>query len=141
MKFVWMVIIFLNVLLLACSRSLVTECDNPDEGNSNMITETVTFTQIQNQILTPSCARARCHVGNFPTAGLDLSAGAWDRLVNIPSTEKPELLLVKPGDSNNSFLVHKLTANNTNVMPPGNPLDQTLIDSVKSWIDSGALNN
>lgn len=139
MRSVVMVIIFLNFLLLACSDSIVSECENPDAGKK--ITETVTFTQIQNQILTPSCALSRCHVGNYPTAGLDLSPGAWERLVNVPSAEEPGLLLVKPGDSNNSFLVHKLIANNTNVMPPGNPLDQALIDSVISWIDSGALNN
>ncbi len=108
-----------------------------------------TLAQIQANVFTPQCAS--CHNGSQqpltwpPAVPLNLTAGnSFANLVNVPSQEKPNLMLVKPGDPANSYLIQKLegpTAENLLGMPPAGLLDQATIDQVRSWITSGAPNN
>jgi hypothetical protein len=77
---------------------------------------------------------------------MDLRDGnSFTSLVNVASLEQPSLMRVKPGDADNSYIVHKLegTPGITGArMPFGGPfLDQATIDQVRSWITSGAQNN
>jgi len=98
-----------------------------------------TFTSIQNELFTPTCAKSGCHAG---WQSPDLSAGkAYGNLYNVTSSEDQSLLRVKPFDSNNSLLVRKLRGQGTSVMPPTGQLSAAVIDSVVAWIDRGALNN
>jgi hypothetical protein len=101
------------------------------------------FQQVQTQVLTPNCNG--CHVGAGAPAGLRLdAANSFAQLVNVPSTQVPTLLRVKPGDPDNSYLVQKIDGRATvgGRMPLGRaPLPQASIDLVRSWIAAGATMN
>jgi CHRD domain/Bacterial Ig domain len=103
-----------------------------------------TFTEIQTQILNVSCASAGCHSGATPPAGLDLTASAFARLVNVASVEVPSLRRIVPGDPGNSYLIQKIegTAAVGARMPFGGPfLDATTISRIRAWVSAGAPNN
>lgn len=103
-----------------------------------------TFTEIQAQVLNVSCASAGCHSGATPPAGLDLSASAYSRLVNVASTEVPSLRRIVPGDPASSYLIQKIegTAAVGARMPFGGPfLDATTISRIRAWVSAGAPNN
>ncbi len=77
---------------------------------------------------------------------MDLRAGSsFASIVSVPSIEQSTLQRVKPSDPDNSYLIHKVegTAGITGAqMPFGGPfLDQPTIDTIRSWITSGAPNN
>jgi hypothetical protein len=103
-------------------------------------------------IVAHSCAVGGCHAVS-PGAGelvLPLSDGAWvDALVNRRSHENPELVLVAPGNPDDSWLMHKLSGNYCAFscepalgcgqrMPFGLPLAQAELDTVYAWIQAGA---
>jgi len=94
-----------------------------------------------------TCAFAGCHAGGPrpPAEGLDLRADtAYAHLVNVASSEVPSLMRVTPGDSDNSYLIHKLEGTQTvgSRMPDGGPpLSAAFIASLREWIDAGAPNN
>jgi uncharacterized protein (TIGR03118 family) len=108
-----------------------------------------TLTQIQAQIFTPICSG--CHNGSNPPGGAlpgsqNLTTGnTFLNLVGVPSQEVPAVLRVKANDPANSYLIQKLEGAagiQGSRMPLGGPfLDQAAIESVKSWIASGAGNN
>jgi hypothetical protein len=63
-------------------------------------------------------------------------------LVNVPSTEVPSLLRVRPGDPDNSYLIQKLegTAAVGARMPlGGGALPAATIAAIRQWITDGAL--
>lgn len=125
---------------LNCADKIVTECELDPELSPQEVA--ASLSNIQQKVFTPSCALAGCHAGTSPVSGLDLSTGkSHANLVNVQSSQEPSLKLVEPGNSLNSFLLRKLTATNTSVMPPGGQLNVALIDSVRAWIDAGAKNN
>ena len=106
-------------------------------GGSDLVLET-SFTQVQTQLLTPSCALSGCHGGTvFP----HLSAGsAYANLVNAPSSAG--FRQVSPGDPGASYLLTKITGGEGmrgGRMPPGGtPLDSVRIALVRAWIADGA---
>lgn len=107
----------------------------------------VTLTQLQSSVFAPRCSA--CHTGGGAAlpASMDLTSAAatFAALVNVASVEQPALLRVKPSDSANSYVVHKIEGAagiSGSRMPLGGPfLDQATIDQVRSWIDAGAANN
>lgn len=106
----------------------------------------VTLSQIQAEVFTPLCAGCHNGSGGSLPGAQDLRAGqSFASLVGVASIQKPSLQRVAPGDSANSYLIHKLEGQPAIVggrMPQGGPfLDQATIDMVKAWIDSGAPNN
>ena len=99
------------------------------------------FTNIQNTIFTPNCATSGCHGTSSKSGGLDLSAGsAYFNLVDIKSNAASTIDRVRPGDPDNSYLMHKLLGQSGSgqQMPPGPPLDDSHIEMVRDWIYSGA---
>jgi CHRD domain/Bacterial Ig domain len=103
-----------------------------------------TFSEIQTQVLGVSCATVGCHSGATPPAGLDLSASAYTRLVNVASTEVPSARRIVPGDPASSYLIQKIegTAAVGARMPFGGPyLDATTISRIRAWVSAGAPNN
>ncbi len=103
-----------------------------------------TFTEIQGQVFTATCAASGCHAATAPQQGMSLAAPAYANIVNVASTEVPSLLRIKPGDSANSYLVQKIagTAAVGGRMPLGGPfLDATTIARIRAWVDAGAPNN
>jgi hypothetical protein len=45
---------------------------------------------------------------------------------------------VKTGDSENSWLIKKLKAEGTSIMPPVGQLSASVVDTVALWINKGA---
>lgn len=107
------------------------------------------FTEIQNEIFTPTCA-ASCH-GASKSGNLDLSTGSsYGNLVSVPPSNTTAKgkgdLRVYPGDPNRSFLVRKLRgtldSGEGNRMPlGGTPLTDYTIQRIEEWIRGGAPNN
>src|SRR5215469_10210293 len=119
------------------------------DSNGNPITPggpteplTPDFKSIQDNVFTPICTR--CHIGAGAPMGLQLDAAhSYSLLVGVPSTEQPNVLRVKAGDPDNSYIVQKLegAAGITGVqMPFGGPyLPQSTITVIRTWITNGAL--
>jgi hypothetical protein len=106
------------------------------------------FDQIQTEIFNPNCLSAGCHNAQFQAGGMNLTAGAsFGQLVNVlsmnPVAQSMGLLRVEPFNADSSFIIIKLTApgeGEGSRMPQGmNPLPQSQIDMIRSWILDGAL--
>ena len=105
-----------------------------------------TLPQIQAIVFGPTCATGGCHTGGgagLPDA-LDLSSeqASFDNLVNIAALQigGGGTFRVLPGDPDNSYLIQKLEDNQMagGQMPPGTPLQQSVIDDIRLWIINGA---
>lgn len=129
----FLISITLIILISACSSDSVT---NPQEVEPPQ----AAFSSIQTEVLDNSCALSGCHDG---TRRPNLTAGvAFVNIVNMPSTQG--LNYIEPGDPDNSYLYLKLLGNNISGsrMPVGaDPLSIAVTDSIKKWIENGALNN
>jgi hypothetical protein len=89
-----------------------------------------TFDSIQANIFTPLCAT--CHSGPNPPVNLNLDAThSYNDLIDVPSTEQPTIVRVKPGDPMNSFLVQHIQSDGDGA----SPTDLTFIEQ---WITDGA---
>jgi mono/diheme cytochrome c family protein len=105
-----------------------------------------TFSRIQAEVFTPSCALAGCHAADSAEGGMVLAAGrSYAEIVNRSSTENPSLDRVEPGDSERSYLLKKLRGDpdiTGERMPLGGPpLTREQIDGIAAWIRAGAPNN
>jgi hypothetical protein len=137
MKLLISAAIFVVFMILGCENNIQGPEDdaNPPPAESM----SATFTSIQNELFSTTCAKSGCHAG---LQNPDLSVGkSYGNLVNVASLANPSLLRVKPFDSENSYLIRKLRGEGTTVMPPAGQLSAAVIDSVVAWIDRGALNN
>ena len=109
--------------------------------------EVVTYAEVQ-EIWTASCV-AGCHTPGgtgASTVNLLLDPGtSYDALVGKASIQLPSMSLVTAGDSNQSYLWHKVSTTWQQVggsglrMPQGAMLTQDKLDIIKAWIDGGAL--
>jgi hypothetical protein len=93
-----------------------------------------------------ACTNCHTNVGGVPGGNLVLlNAAAYDQLVNRPSAGRPALMLVRPGDPEASYLIHKLEGRPTieGLRMPLNPpfLTASQIDVIRSWIAAGAPRN
>jgi hypothetical protein len=131
-------LIISTIFLYACADQIVSECDT--EANSNNLFR-ANLSSIQEYVFSPNCAVSGCHIGPNAAQGLELSPDlSFQNLVGVASNQSG-LLRVQAGNSDQSWLIKKLNANGTSVMPPSGKLVQSLIDSIAVWIDNGALDN
>ena len=92
-------------------------------------------------IFAASCAFAGCHSGASAERGLDLSEEVFKaNLVNVKSQDKPQFVLVMPGDAAKSYLIGKLRGT-PNIagdrMPRGSqPLPDEELAIIVRWINS-----
>jgi hypothetical protein len=111
-----------------------------------------TFSSIQQEIFqTTEAGRAMCvnchtNVGRNPAAGLNLAVDPYNALINVPSRQKPELMLVAPGNPDASYLIHKLEGRSGIVglrMPRNGPtyLTDGQLLVIRRWIAIGAPRN
>jgi hypothetical protein len=102
--------------------------------------EVDSFSQLESEILVPSCGFSSCHGSN--AGGLQIEPNeSYDALVGVPSVVDPDLILVKPGDPEASYLMAKLEgrAEWGDPMPVGvNLLDSEILDRIRAWIEAGA---
>jgi hypothetical protein len=130
------------------------------QGSRTCPTLQASYSSIDSNLFLVSCGTSgnialNCHstVGAASASFLDLTADAYPRLVNRtavnPLGDAKGLVLVIPGDPDNSFLVQKLrltTAFDPHLgsgMPANAPgsICQTSIDTVAQWIRDGAARN
>jgi hypothetical protein len=103
-----------------------------------------TLENIFYEIFNPLCGE--CHKGALPDGNLKLSRSqSYKELVNVPSIDKPELMLVLPFQPDQSYLIHKLEGEPEivgDLMPDGDsPLSADQIEVIRRWIANGALDN
>ncbi len=95
------------------------------------------------------CAVPGCHAGTTPQQALNLSDGlAHSNIVNVPANQLVGMMRVRPGQPDQSYLVHKIQGTQASVGGTGNrmplggtPLTQAQIDTIRDWIAAGAPNN
>lgn len=106
---------------------------------------TATFTRVQSEVFTPTCATIACHDPLGQQSQLVLTAGrAYASIVGVSSVEMPQLQRVMPNDPSNSYLYRKITgAGITGDRMPLNrpPLSDAQIALVRDWIRRGAPND
>src|SRR3954454_22224617 len=98
---------FTLLLTLACGR--LKEPTDPVGGSGEPIDPTATFTRVQNEIFTPTCAQLGCHdtIGHQESQILTPSR-AYANTVGVPSIQMPSLVKVAPGNVVNSYLYRKI---------------------------------
>lgn len=132
-------------LVAALGWSCGTQKNLPFEPGDGGADPSATFTRVQREVFTPSCARGGCHAGAAPQQGLDLSAGvSYGRLVRHASAEQASLYRVAPGDPEASYLVRKLRGDagiTGGKMPLGGTLDGAKVELVIDWVRRGAPND
>lgn len=137
-------LIAVSLLLLTACGELRTPTDPGGDGG-DPIDQSATFTRVQNEIFTPTCATIGCHDPLGQQSNQVLSAGrAYASIVNVPSVETPSLMRIKPLDPANSYLYRKITgAGITGDRMPQNkpPLNDAQIKLVRDWIRRGAPND
>ncbi len=118
-----------------------TTSEKPDDGE-------VSFSSQVQPILTRSCAGCHSPGGAADLAGIELQLTAdvaHDLLVDRPSVQLPDLLLVAPGDSASSLLLLKVSSDFPPIgtrMPRFAPvLSDREVELIRGWIDQGAANN
>ncbi len=110
-----------------------------------VLTPTLDF--IQASVFGPTCSTSLCHSGTgtiLPgVMNLTTADASFASLVAVSSIEQPGTQRVNPSNAGASYLIHKLEGtapapNNTQMPLGGFPLDQTVIDNIRLWIDNGA---
>ncbi len=136
-------LISLVILVFACGK--LKEPTAPSTGGPEPIDPTATFTRVQNEIFTPTCAAIGCHDTLGHQQGLILAPGkAYANVVSVASTENSGLLRVAPKDPASSYLYRKITGAGItgDRMPQGGPyLNDAQLKLVRDWIARGAPND
>lgn len=131
------------LLLTACGK--LAELPTDPNGGGQPIDPTATFTRVQAEIFTPTCAALGCHDRLAKQEDQQLTAGvAYAQTVGHPSVEMPSLSRVAPGDPANSYLYRKITGSGItgDRMPQGGPyLSDAQIKLIRDWIRRGAPND
>jgi len=139
-------ILVFALLLVSCGKlkELPTE-PGSNGGGGEPIDPTATFTRVQNEIFTPTCAQLGCHDRIAHQQDQLLAPGAaYAQIVNVTSVEIPSLKRVAPGDFANSYLYRKITGAGItgDRMPQGGPyLTDAQIKLIRDWIRRGAPND
>jgi hypothetical protein len=135
-------LIVVALLLTACGE-LKTPTEPGVDGEP--IDQSATFTRVQNEIFTPTCASIGCHDPLGQQSQMILTSGrAYAMIVNVPSVEMPNLPRIAPNDPANSYLYRKITgAGITGERMPLSlpPLSDDKIALVRNWIRRGAPND
>ena len=117
----------------------------PVEPDQDPPSPSATFTRVQAEVFTPSCALSGCHAGAAPANGMDLSAGrAYSQIVGVAAVGSSRAR-VAPGDVSASYLASKIRGDATitgSRMPLGGPyLSSEREQLVLDWIRRGAPND
>jgi hypothetical protein len=139
----FLLILLLSCVIVGCSASSGEGLDisgRPlSEGGNLPLAPTLA--SVQANVFNPSCIV--CHSGANAPQGLRLdAANSFTNLVGVPSRENSSILRVSPGNSDQSYLIHKLEgkASVGDQMPLGGPpIPQSTIDFVRQWITDGAM--
>jgi hypothetical protein len=131
--------------LLGCGGSVRSPTEPAGGGGPGA--QALTFDQIQTGIFTPSCAKAGCHASSSASGGLVLAAGqAYADIVGQPAQEEPQLVYIRPGNPEASYLLKKVRGDpdiTGGHMPLDGPpfLSPQQIAGLAAWIQAGAPRN
>jgi hypothetical protein len=130
-------VVVLGVLVwIACSDSGNPVA--PPVGPST-VPDSVSFKNHVQPIFTARCAVSGCHVAPNPPAGLVLKAGsAYANIVNVPA-QNFSGLRVAPNDPSQSVLY--LLVESGQMPARGSRLTTVQVQTIKRWIEQGALDN
>lgn len=142
-----------NKLSLACVCPLLAGLVAGCQGGVNPVGpptgRTISYAQEVQPIYDAHCAS--CHVAgglgsSFGGSSMHLTAGeSHASTVNQPSSQRPDILLIKPGDSAGSLLFLKVSSDTPpsgDTMPIfGAKLTSSELAILRDWIDQGAANN
>ncbi|MDX1582970.1 MAG: hypothetical protein R3338_05145 [Thermoanaerobaculia bacterium] len=136
----------LSFLAIASACGELKSPTEPIQPPSEPDDPSATFSRVQNEVFTPSCAFSGCHGAAAPQAGMELTEGvAYSNIVNVPSTEVPQFDRVEPGRPEQSYLYLKITGSDQIIgsrMPLGQPeLPEDEVELVRDWIARGAPND
>jgi hypothetical protein len=110
-----------------------------DDGDSTAVT--VSLTQLSAEIFTPKCAKAGCHTGFSPAAGMSLaSSSIAAAIIDVASNQRPGLKRIDPNNPDGSYLIQKVRGAGANSqMPIGDaPLSSAEIQLIVDWVTAGA---
>jgi len=129
----------LGIVFTGCADQIVEFTPSIlDDQPENVVN--ARFSDIQTKVFNTSCALSGCHAG---AVSPNLSAGeAYAAIVNRPSGQGGDY--IEPGEPTNSYLFLKVLGSNISGqrMPRGAaPLSSAVLDSIRLWIENGALNN
>lgn len=99
------------------------------------------LTEAVSELFAARCAIPACHSGPQPMLGLSLEAGQFlSNVIDVPSTERPDLRLVRPGKPDSSYLVMKVRGDEGIIGLPmpfsGDRLSEEEIASIEAWVES-----
>lgn len=110
-----------------------------------------TLVDLYNTVVAPKCIADGCHRNQFMLWGALTASQFRDAVVNVKATQTNQssnLMRVKPGDVNGSYLIYKLVNQQTKVafsqvagvqMPNGAmALDKDSLCKFISWVQGGA---
>jgi hypothetical protein len=138
-------------IMLAAATIACASCDEPLKdiaGPSPNLTPT--FSSVNQEILQSTDLAGRtacisCHnnIGRNPAGGFNMAGDVYAAMVNVPSRERPDLMIVAPGNPDGSYLIHKLEGRPGIVgrqMPLNGPpfLTPGQILVIRRWIELGA---
>ncbi len=137
MKLLSFIVISSFLLMTSCTHDSPFEDINKDSirnpiVSNNCDTDTIYFVNVIKPIINNSCATTNCHDKSTAAEGIVL-----DSYANIFISG-----IVKAGNPLESKLYDVITeSGGEDAMPPNNPLSNTQISLIKTWIEQGALNN
>ena len=114
----------------------ISGCEHHVDEFDPSTTDELSFANISKYVFV-SCSP--CHLNGGKSGDLDLSA--YDNIVNVPSSERPELFRIVPYDLDNSYLYMKVTGAEGIVgsrMPLGGQLRGDQLNLLRDWIEAGA---
>jgi hypothetical protein len=139
----WKSLLRLKILLIPLAVAGCGGSHGSSQSGSGGTTNT--FTNVQTEVFTPSCALTNCHDTSSHQSGLDLSAGqSYVQIVNVASAELPSMMRISPDSPDNSYLFQKISSSSPPAgtrMPPDVILPDNQINLVKDWILRGAPND
>lgn len=135
--------LIVGLLLLAGCGELASP--TAPGGGGEPVDPNATFTRVQNEVFTPTCASIGCHDTLGQQSQMVLSQGhAYANIVNVASVEMPQLARIEPNDPESSYLYRKITGSGiTGERMPLSlpPLSDDKIRLVRDWIRRGAPND
>lgn len=115
---------------------------SPSNNNNNNTTDTVSFSSDISPILSSrGCLGSGCHGTPGGSGGLTMGSGSYAAVINA-SGDNGDIIV--PGNANTSNLYLKVTASppfGSRMPLSGTPLTDDQINSIRDWINQGALDN
>jgi hypothetical protein len=126
-----------NLLLILGIYLVFFSCINKkkDPSPDCVVPDSLSFSGDIQPIFTKNCIDSDCHSGGNPPGGLNLSEGKSYQVLSKKGSG-----YLSTSDPKSSLLYSKLVTKN-DPMPPDKPLSSCEIESIRKWMEQGALNN